>query len=327
MRTKTNIIMGEGIHAFAKAIKNIYPAGGIAIVYSNKESAELLSNILGEIDYRIYLYTAADCLLKPLKEYVRFVIGIGDDDVIIAAGKIARHQSHAFFAEKISFQYFMPNAYNGFAEFVFFDKNNINISNAKCVVEGYVCAFSMLTEFIAVAYYESAMPFIDKGLHGIIKALKQLLICGCDKDKYIEETLRLIKIATEYLSDKAITYRYVQNVQRCYKKGTANGFLVAYFVNVMLLLFTKWNFNDILIPGENLVPEVAMADSFGLNECLLLSKEEIHIISHKVRGQLALPGIDYEKMFFALQQAVNKDSPLFAGINNRGIIKGISGYD
>lgn len=327
MRTKTNIVMGDGMPCFAKAIKDIYPAGGIAIVYQDKDSAEMLSNLLGETDYRIYLYTIADCSQNSLKDYVRFVVGIGDDEVCIATGKLAQHKSHAFFGEKISCQYFLPSANNCFAEFVFFDKNVISIDNAKCVVDGYVCAFSAMTELILVAYYESAMPFVDKGMHGIIKAIKQLLLCGCDKDKYIEEILRLTKIAMEYLNERGIKYRYIQNAVRYYKKGTANSFLVTYFANAMLLLFTKWNFNDILIPAENLVPEIAMADSFGLDNSLLLSKGELHIISHKVRGQLVLPGIDYQKMFSALKQAVNKDSPLFAGINNRGIIKGISGYD
>lgn len=327
MRTKTNISMGNGLQDFAKNIKAIYPAGGLAIVHSDKDKAQKLATMLGEADYRFYLYTPSECPTRPLREYVRFIVGLGDEEVAAAASKLALHKSYAFFAEKISYQYFMPSTNASFAEFVFFDNNVVNINNAKNVLEAYVCAFSTLTELLLVAYYESAMPFVDKGMHGIIKAIKQLLISGCDKDKYMGEMLRLIKMSTEYINERGISYRYVKQAQHLYTKGTANNFLVTYFINMVILHFTKWNFNDILIPATNLIPEVTMADSFGLDNTLLLTKEELHIISHKVRGQIALPGIDYSKMFAALQGAVDKDAPLFAGINNRGIIEGISNYD
>lgn len=297
----------------------------MAIVYQDKEKAQALATLLGEADYRFYLYSISDCQTKPLRDYVRLVVGMGED-VISAVSKISG-KAYVFFAERISYQYFLPNDMSSFAEFVYFDKTLININNAKNVIDAYICAFSVMTELLLIAYYESAMPFVDKGMHGIIKAIKQLLISGCDKDKYMGEMLRLIKMSIEYITERGIKYHYVQNAQNLYKKGTSNSFLVTYFINMVLLLFTKWNFNDILVPAENLIIEVASADSFGLDSTLLLTREELHIISYKVRGQIALPGIDYPKMFSALQYSVDKEAPLFAGINNRGIIKGISDYD
>lgn len=325
MRTKTNITMGNGLEDFAKAIKAIYPAGGMAIVYQDKEKAQKLATMLGEADYRFYLYSLSDCQTKPLRDYVRFVVGMCEE--VSAVSKLAGNKTYVFFADNINYQYFMPSEMSNFAEFVYFDNTLININNAKNVIEAYICAFSVMTELLLIAYYESAMPFVDKGMHGIIKALKQLLLCGCDKDKYMGEMLRLIKMSIEYINERGIKCYYVQNAQNLYKNGTSNKFLVTYFINMMLLLFTKWNFNDILVPAENLIIDVALLDSFGLDSTLLLTREELHIISHKVRGQIALPSIDYPKMFSAIQYSVNKDAPLFAGINNRGIIKGISEYD
>jgi len=327
MRTKTNINIGSGLPAFAKAIKGAYQAGGLAIISKDKKQAKDLTSLLGETDYRFFLLTPEEVIKNPLKDFVRFVVGLGSFDVFKVARTISTKKQYAFYAETIDYKYFLPNHNKNLAEFLFFNKNTINVGNARSVIETYISVFSVLTELISIAYYESGMPFVDKGLLGIIKALKTFLFTGCDKDKYIAEGLRLIKMSTEYLVDREINCFYIQKAQALYKDGLGNNFIVAYFANMLLFLFTKWNFYDILIPAENLAAQVPAADSFGLDSSILLTKEELHLISFKTRGQLAIPGVDYQKLFTALQNAAGNDNPLFAGINNRGIIRGLIEYD
>ncbi len=327
MRNRTNIYSADGLNGFAKAIKEAYPAGGVAIICKDKNQSKTLANILGEIDYKFFYFTPTEAKSAPLKDYVRLIVGIGNIDAYKATRTISPKKRCVFYAENIDYQYFLPDNNNNYAEFLFIDRELINVNNARAVTEIYISVFSVLTELISVSYYESGMPFIDKGLVGIIKALKSFLFSGCDKDKYVSEGLRLIKMSIEYLTDRKITSLYIQKAQTLYKDGLGNNFLVAYFANMLLFFFTKWNFNDILVPAENLVADIPAADCFGLDNDILLTKEELHLVSFKTRGQLALPGIDYKKLFSALQNAADKNNPLFAGINNRGIIKGLVGYD
>lgn len=327
MRTRTNIYTGSGLSDFAKAIKGAYQAGGMAIISKDKNKAKSLISHLGESDYKFFIFTPNEAISASIKDFVRLVVGIGDLDTFRATKMLFSKKRCVFYMENIDYQYFLPDNTKNYAEFLYYDKEIINVGSPRAVIEMYVSAFSVLTELISIAYYESGMPFVDKGLVGIIKALKAFLFIGCDKDKYIPEGLRLIKMSIDYLHDREINSLYIQKAQELYKEGLGNNFLVAYFANMVLFFFTKWNFHDILIPAENLAADIPAADSFGLDKGILLTKEELHLISFKTRGQLALPGIDFKKIFSALQNACGNDNPLFAGINNRGIIRGLIGYD
>lgn len=332
MRTKTNILFGEGVNGFMQYLKKFFPAGNLAVVYDDKDIAfEVLSNL------DIALYKARLVSLSetktPLPECVRFVIAAGGEKVINEVKKYSGKRQFCYYMSEISFHIFSSacpatGENFDFADFAYFDNSKLSIRDTKHLYDAYCDVFSVFNECILNSYYESNLPYTDKGLFGIIDSLKKFLIEGCDIDKYFSESFRLMKLGVEYLQSKGCNMFFSSRAINLGKLTKEYQFVIDYFVNMIVINFTKWNFFDMLIPAEKIILDVpSLKPNYrGEAKGILLSKEELSKIACKVKNLSLLPMIEHKTILKLIIDTVNGDTPLMAEINNRGILEGLLNY-
>lgn len=329
MRTKTNIFYGEGIRGFITFLTNAYPAGNLAIIYDDKELAIEIFSKMDAAMYKVKLISIAESVL-PLNECVRFVIAAGGEKAVEAVKKASRKRPFCYYANEFCYQYFTSSIPStgedfSFGEFVYFDSTKLNLRDTKLIANAYINVFSVLTECILTAYYESNLPYVDRGLTGIICGAKKLLTDGCDIDKFFNECLRLMKEGAEYLKTKKVDMFFCAKVLREEKTDNEYQFIIDYFVNLIVINFTKWNFFDMLIPAEKLIMNVSAAkpNYRGMAQDILLTKEELSNITKKVKNLIILPQFESKKIIKTIINSINESTPLLAEINNRGILEGL----
>lgn len=332
MRTKTNIIVGKGMISFLEQVKKYFPAGNIAIVYEDKELAFQLFAKLDTAMYKARLLSLAQISL-PLPECVRFIVALGGQKVVEQVIKYSAEREFCIYANEINYRMFScykvaEGQKYDCAQFVYYDNAYLSVRDTKLLFECYCSVFSVLTECILNSYYECNLPYTDKGLFGIIESLKKLLIEGCDIDKYFSESLRLMKLGVEYLQSKNSDIFFSARALNLGKLDKDYQFIIDYFINLIVINFTKWNFFDMLIPAEKIIPEVpALKPNYrGDAQGILLTKEELSNITAKVKNLASLPKVESKQILKLIIDTVNGSTPLMAEINNRGILEGLLSY-
>lgn len=332
MRTRTNIFMGEGVFGFQSFLKGNFPAGNLAIVFDDRE---LALDVFSKLDIAMYKakLLALSELNKSLPEHIRFIIGIGSGTVAEKVKKISGGRRFCFYATDMSYQYFssadtVTGKVYDFAEFVYFDSSKLNVRDTKLLNSAYINVFGVMTESILNSYYESNLPFTDKGLTGIIESSKKLLLEGCDIEKFYSECLRLIKVGVEYLQGRNNNSFFCAAALEKGGLDKEYQFIIDYFVNMIIINFTRWNFSDMLIPAEKLIFGVPSAkpNHRGNQQNILTSKQELSVIAKKVRNLVILPSADSKKIIKLIIDTVTESTPLLAEINNRGILEGMVNY-
>lgn len=332
MRTKTNIFFGDGTLSFMQYLKNCFPAGNLAIVYDDKYLAFEVFSKLDAAMYKARL-VSVDEINTPLAECVRFIIAVGGEGVMETVKKRSKKCPFCYYASEVSYRIFSSadtstgEKYD-FAEFAYYDSTKLQVRDTKTLFDTYCAAFSVLTECILSSYYESNLPYSDKGLFGIIDSLKKLLIIGCDIEKYYSESMRLIKLGVEYLQEKGINMFFSSRVLSVGKLGKDYRFIIDYFVNLIVINFTKWNFFDMLIPAEKIILDAPTIkpNYRGEAQGILLSKEELSHIAGKAKNLTILPKVESKEIIKLIINSVNGATPLMAEINNRGILEGLISY-
>jgi hypothetical protein len=329
MRTRTNIFCGEGIKGFNEFLLKNYPAGNLAIIYDDKDLAIQLFACLDKNLYTAKLKSISEEKII-LPEYIRYVIGVGGDNVAECVKKLSTNKNYCYYATSLCYQYFsniIPSTgeKSNFADFAYFDNSIINIRDTKLLANAYTNVFSMLTECILTAYYESSLPFCDNGLTGIIDGMKKLLLGGCDIDKFFGECLRLMKLGVEYLQSKNVEMFFALKTLNKSNLGLEYEFIIDYFVNMIAINFTKWDFFDMLIPAEKLIVNVSSTrpNYRGKDTGVLLSKQELSLITKKIKNLTSLPTVSNKEIVRIIIDNITESTPLLAEINNRGILEGL----
>ncbi len=196
------------------------------------------------------------------------------------------------------------------------------MKNDKICADLYASCFGLFTETASLCMSDGGRPFCDKGMETIAFNLKNLLLSPVDEAVFFSEYLRFIKMSADYLNEKGYLNYFTASASSVYGDGIFGRFYTAYFANLMLFSFTKWNFCDMLVPDEKVILG-AGGRSYRAETGHVLKKDELHKICATFKSLTDLPGIDYGKMFSALKSAVNKDNPVFADLNNRGILSAI----
>ncbi len=264
---------------------------------------------------------------------MRFIIAAGGEKVINQVKKYHQNREFCYYASEISYHVFSSSCSNtgatyGFAEFAYFDNSKLSLRDTKHIYSAYRNVFSVLTECILNSYYESNLPYTDKGLFGIIDSIKKFLLDGCDIDKYYLESFRLMKLGVEYLQSKGCNLFFSSRALSVGKLSCEYQFIIDYFVNLIVINFTKWNFFDMLIPSEKIILDAPSlkpnyrGDAHGV----LLNKEQLSSIATKVKNLTVLPRVKHKEILQIIIDTVNGDTPLMAEINNRGILEGMLNY-
>lgn len=332
MRTRTNFAIGNGSRGFQNHLKNSFPAGNAVIVFEDKALASEIFSKMDPALYKVKLLGKGEWD-KQLPESSRFIIGAGGSEVMEKVKKISGDRSFCFYASHVDYRCFTPYAAAsgeqcGYAEFVYFDEASLSLRNNDALARAYLSAFTVLTECVLSSYYERGLPYIDRGLTGIISGLKSFLISGTDVDKFYTECLRLIKMGAEYLTNKNVVTFFNARALKIGNLGQEYGFAVDYFVNLLALNFTKWNFFDMLIPAERLINGVSALKPNYRGEAgeLLLTREDLSKITLKVKNLTVLPKTDAKTILEIISASAAEDTPLIAEIYNRGILEGLISY-
>lgn len=319
MRTRTNLNFGEDISSGIRVLSAMYPAGNVNVFYEDREKAEEFCRLLTLEGYKADLLEAGKGDFKKSG----FTVALGGEKACFETKRLAKGR-YAFFPDFVFPELFL--SYGGsFAEFCFIDASVFSPSSEKAVLNCFACLFAVFTEALAVYYRDKGGLFEDKALEGLLLSAKKVLCGKADREEYVRSSLRLAALTAERLKERSVVRFTVSETARNLGGGIRNYLGAVYYLNRLLILFTKWNFRDMLIPAERLVPEV-VADArphYGEKD-FLLTKEELNGLFSKVSSYTG--GIGKKDVVKALAAAVNADNPLFAEIYNRGIPEGIAEY-
>lgn len=319
MRTRTNLNFGENLSSGIRVLSALYQAGNVNVLYEDREKGEDFCRLLTLEGYKADLLEAGKGDFKKSG----FTVALGGEKACFEAKRLAKGR-YAFFPDFVFPELFLP--YNGsFAEFCFIDTSLFCPSSEEAAVNCFACLFAVFTEALAVYYKDKGGIFEDKALEGLLLSAKKVLSGKADREEYVRICLRLSALTTERLKERSVTEFTVSETAR-HLGGGVKGYLNAvYYINRLLILFTKWNFRDMLIPAEKLVAEVgANARPHYGEKDFLLTKEELNGLLSKVGSFIG--GVGTADLAKAFAAAVNARNPLFAEIYNRGIPEGIAGY-
>ena len=179
---------------------------------------------------------------------------------------------------------------------------------------------TVFTEGLATLYRECGAPYGDRALSEVLSRAKRLLLGGADRENYFSEVLSSIKAVEEVLNDRGVTRYTAADMARILGGGAGKRGVAAYFLNLLLILFTKWNFRDMLIPSESASGErTAYAE-----DDLILDRKDLSKAAAWVKKTGAKPEI--KELVAAMKSAVAGKNSLFAEIFVSGLPEGLIGY-
>lgn len=314
MRTRSNVYFGSGIEGAIRIIKNLYPAGKVRVVAEESSDGEYFCERLTEEGY-----LAEAVLPDRQKNDDAFLLGVGGENVIFSVKKQAKNK-YAFCPTTLLPDLFLPAENGVFAEFSYFDTDFFTGDNEAMVAECYAGLFCALTEALAFLYAEKKRPFCDKSLKNDAIRSREILLGKSDREVFLNDCVFAVKDLTERLFDRGNGFNCAVDMAKQLGGGIKNRNISAYFLNRLLILFTKWNFRDMLIATEN----TAVFSSAYEEEDLLLKGSDLSIIAAKIKDDVLNPGL--HQIVAAMKSAVFQKNGLFCEIFSRGLPEGLIGY-
>ena len=310
MRTRTNLYFGQGIDGGIRAVKNLYPGGLIVVVAEDGDEGAYYAEELTEAGYRVDVREVektdpAEC----------FCLGVGGERAIQVTREIARGK-YAFFPTVLLPELFLPNGRGVLAEFVYYDADCFTPDDPGCAAECYAGLFCALTQGLARAYADAGFPYRDGTLLTEIGRAKDILLGKSDREYFLTECASTTKTLCEALTARGIRYNVASEMARRLGGGAGNRDLTAYFLNRLLILFTKWNFRDMLIPSE----KASFSTAYDVED-LLLTEKDVAKMARWVRRDVYKP--NFYELVAAMKSAVEGKNDLFAEIYARGLPEGL----
>lgn len=310
MRTRTNICYGTGTEGAVKLLSSYHSAGRVNVVCSDFSRGEKLCEELAHNGYTVAIrrYDEPDDGKKG------FAFGIGDERAMMAAAERAKGK-FALYPDEVTIDIFSPFC-GGYAEFLYFDER-FCVEYESMAMECYSGLLSAFAEGLAEYYKNLRSPYEDRALKGLLLSAKNVLIGKASREDFVKESLRLSGALVDILSDRTGEF-FISGMSRKMGGALSHRLICAYFLNRLLILFTKWNFRDMLIPTENSAPEEPFTELFRSD--LLLDETEISVIARKIKRYVGRP--DLSRLLKAMDRGAVPDS-LFTEIYERGITEGL----
>ena len=314
MRTRSNIFYGYGLTNGIKILNNFHSAGVVNVVCEDKRASEELCSELTKAGYKVNLYLFNDIKFKS----DGFVLGYGGERTVRAVRRCGK--KYAFFLTSVCAEAFCRFD-ERFAEFSYIDCEVFRPDDMRKVAECHCALMAVFTEGLSCLYADSNRPFTDKALKVSVMRALDILNGHADRAEYIKEALGQALRLYDGLLMRGVEMLTACEIAVNMGGGLENRFSSAYFLNRLLILFTKWNFRDMLIPAER---TVAIQKPGRYEEAdLLLDNDGLASIMSKVREFTTKPTLT------DLVEAMKKSafgSPLFAEIYNRGLPEGLIDY-
>lgn len=317
MRTRTNVYFNSGKEKFLSTLKNFYPSGSVEIVCDDLPSAYDLAKLLTLDDDYNAIVTPTD--KYDGREY--FCVAMGKK-AYFAARKNCKGR-FVFYVTEVFPDIFIKG--EKFPEFLYFDEDKYNSGDINAVRESYVTLLCLTAEGAAVFYKGKEKPFSDKVLSRALERGRDILVGRADRREYIKSAINLSKEIAEILAEYGINRLISTAFAESGGGETADYAECGCFLHRTLILFTKWNFRDMLIASENKVEGVSVEamPSYGKDD-LIFTDEDVKTTLGFVAPYKSKSGLS--RLFERFGQTADKNNLLFAEINNRGIYEGIIEY-
>lgn len=315
MRTRTNLYTGEGTEGFIKILKNFYPEGTAEVICDDVKEAENTIKALEKAEYNV--------IVTPTENYE------GREYFAVCVGKRAffrgRKLCKGRFCAVLTF--LCPDMFckgEKFAEFLYTDKGDFSLDK-NGAEKAYALLLSSVAEGLGAFYRGKNMPYEDKGLKRLLERGKDVLLGRADKDEFIKDCFALAKeIAerTDVFSDALFTVTTMAETSGGREGNYAE---CACFLIRTLILFTKWNFRDMLITVEKPVAGIASDRFPAYGEAdLIIDDGDLKKIFGFVNGFRSRIGL--RRLIDIFEKSVSSADAAFAEIYNRGIYEGIKEY-
>ncbi len=308
MRDRTNIYLGDGTEGLVRIMKNFYREGAVEVVF---DEGREVSKIVKELQKHYVV------LLKRYDEYEDspyFSLAVGKK----AFFAVRRRGKGKFGSYVTSLNMDLFAERERYAEFLYFDNARYDVEDRDRVTEGYALVLSAMAEGLAIYYMDKGEPYVDKELRGYLSRGRTLLMGEGNKEDYFRDCLSLAK----GLGEKTGYIDYVSVKMAESLGGEVTDYIEsACFLNRSLILFTKWNFRDILITVEQPVDGVStdILPPYGEEELILKDNdmERVYRYLDRYRKKIGLA-----TLIDNFRQSLTANTP-FAEIYNRGIYEGI----
>ncbi|HHU42994.1 MAG: hypothetical protein QM214_06405 [Bacillota bacterium] len=337
-RTRTNFYVANGLGKLKDLIYSCYKNGCVGIVYQDEEVLDRVSKALYENGNTIKIKHVSEPEDK-FEDYVRYVIGAGDAKVIAKTRLVAQDNLYSFYACDIVPDFFSDGRlmnFSGkrFAEFAYFDTQIFDLKATNLMASGYATLFSLFISLYDIYCVSLHKPFKDSSLEMLIKKIKSFLLYKTDIDLYYQEMIDLIKKSVDWLNKSGefpIVYRIRYEEKDTWSKNKE--FFIAYLLFYLGIIFTKWNFNDMLIPSAT--PQIMQEDLARFIMCnpllfekLFITKEQLSYIAGVYRAMSdGFEDCNLYKALNLITRAGSQTNGLFAQIHKKGIIEGIVNYE
>lgn len=336
-RTRTNFHIKKGKTLLLELVNIYYKRGTIGLIYDDEKACREVSELLLRGGYEVKSVSVHDYRLNTFAEHIQFFMGIGTREVTNPVRIAANKSKYCYYCTDISPLYFgniyaEENSFS-FAEFAYFDTTIISIQDTKTISKGYSTVVSLLVSLLDIYCRDLVLPYRNVELQVLVNEIKSFLFKTVDGDIFLEKMLQLIKNTVDCLTRKRLVPLVYQIEKASNQKWcTEKEFLVSYLLFYVGLIFTKWNFNDMLIPAamherNNKIRLRVLLNQSDLIASIMLTKEQMRYIAMVFRAQ----GNDFENIDVIEVISLiikNCDSKGIIGeINNMGVLERVIDYE
>lgn len=209
-------------------------------------------------------------------------------------------------------------------EFLYFDEKKYCCTRKDGVAECYSTLLCLSAEGLSALYSGSKEPFRDGALKSLLGKARLILTGNSDREGFFRESLGLCRETAERLFAYGVDRFLSQELAEAIGGGPGALAESGCFLHRSLILFTKWNFRDMLIPTSEIdFSESADIVAYGEEE-LVITDDDMKKLFGYVESFRCRCG--KEALLSGLVRTIRSQDLTFAEINYRGIYEGIIEY-
>ena len=313
MRTATHFCRGKDYKEFCKIFAEYYPVGKVTVIADDVEKGRELAKILG-VDYNVFVYQTNN--VPGDIENARFIIGVGGKGVIPAVKRASKTSKFAFIATEYDYRYLYD--FDGsfrLPEFVFLEETVMKTENIYASI--YISVFELYSEIVFRLVYQSMYPYRDKVFERMKDLFEKFLSGETDYSDYFSEGLRLTEIIVNEMFMRKTQSLITAKICTLGGMTLSDRFGTAYFLQLLVMNFTKRCIRDILIPSEKLLNYKTVPA--GVFDARIINGEILTKCARKARALTEIVPPSTTVIVKVLSAVTDESNPLFSIINNKGI--------
>lgn len=334
MRTGNNLVIGEGVQAFADFVSKNYRGATVGIIFD--ADIDPIVKAFGRNGNGVSCIKAGDCKSPGFPPGIRYIVGVGGERCARLAREAARDGKRyslyctGLFAEAFFSKSKSSELEEKYAECVYFDRSIIDITDTEKLISGTLNLISLLSALLDYAGRYVLSPYKDTHLVRLISEIKKFLLEKSDVENYLQSISKLMAAASEYCCKHGLepmAFALKRRLKRGIREGTE--FFLAYLSFYFAIIFTKWDFFDMLIPAKNLscikpgLERLLLANP-GEISSLFFSREELKRLASVFMGMGgSISGDEVSEVFDVFSEELSKTQGFYAVINNMGLVEGV----